>query len=221
MTGALWTPTRMIDAGYLVGGVCALCGLGTDDIYHRIWMCPSSAAERTAHGGALNTLRQMELSGRMPGMLHAFVAATRGIIPDVVGGPGPAQPECHLVATAAGMMPQQWTHDAADRIYTDGSCRQERCLGKPAAGYAIIALTQAGLAAGSGVWVRAGALSAERRGCGGMGGCPRSRTLRPMRAVRYGLRCSGCGLCCARRCCRPQENYGRRLSEHLHSRRPG
>ena len=102
VTGALWTPTRMIDAGHLVGGVCALCGQGADDVYHRIWMCPSPATERAAHGAALNLLRQKELSGIQPNMIHAFVAATRGIIPDVAGGLGAAQPECHLVAVAGG-----------------------------------------------------------------------------------------------------------------------
>ena len=68
-------------------------------------MCPSSATELASHGAALNMLRQKELSGIQPRMLHAFVPAARGIIPDVAGGLGAAQPECHLVAVAGDMLP--------------------------------------------------------------------------------------------------------------------
>ena len=144
-TGALWTASRMIEAGYLVGGGrCVLCSSGEDTVYHRIWMCAASADARSTHPTALSALRAMELSGRARPMRFAHVAATRGIIPDLAGDIGAAQHEMHLCRMGGDLVESAWVRLHTDRIYTDGSCQQDRATGKPRAGFAIVALGPSG-----------------------------------------------------------------------------
>ena len=134
----------MIEAGYLVGGRCVLCNNGEDTVYHRIWMCAASAGARGTHPAALLALRSLELSGRPRPMKFAHVAATRGIIPDLAGDILAAQHEVHLCLRGGDLIESAWVRLHTDRIYTDGSCRQDRATGKPRAGFAIVALCPLG-----------------------------------------------------------------------------
>ena len=45
-SGALWTRSRLHDAGYADSWLCPLCNEKPDTEFHRWWECPASAAER-------------------------------------------------------------------------------------------------------------------------------------------------------------------------------
>ena len=58
-TGALWTGQRLREAGYVCDGVCHRCDLGCDDtLFHRMWVCPSTAALRSNKPGLVRRARQ-------------------------------------------------------------------------------------------------------------------------------------------------------------------
>ena len=72
------------------------------------------------------------------------MAAIRGMLADLVGKIGVAEPEQQLVADAGGMVQGAWACRADDRVHTYGSCRQARSIGKPIAGFAVVALAPDG-----------------------------------------------------------------------------
>ena len=135
----------MHDCGCLVDTKCSRCGADTDSVFHRLWVCSASRAKRDATvtdkaGPAALLVKYRAAGGKMA--LYMDIAATRAIIPDLVGditAPFVERGEGCLARPLDG-----WS----GTVYTDGSCYHNREINKPRAGYGVAVISTDGTVCG-------------------------------------------------------------------------
>ena len=112
---AIWTPSRLAKAGYLVDTNCSLCGEPGDDLTHRLWKCEHGVELRKQFG--MDKFVDEALGDNPPAWLHT------GLVSD----PGPRRPlPCEdgrvVFLNAAGQVDDNTLWKMWGTIFIDGSC---------------------------------------------------------------------------------------------------
>ena len=141
-TGALWTRTRLHQAGYVESNLCTLCHAEPDTEFHRWWECSASATERDRLTS--NATRERALAAGSRSLLFS-----RGIVehPDEIF-PLPAAHVQQRIQVKQrdgtwtnkefhGFVPDGLLSNEYD-LYTDGSCSTAALAERRRAGWAVV-----------------------------------------------------------------------------------
>ena len=147
-TNALWTLTRLKDAGYVVDSTkCALCHTHEDTLHHRVWCCqhPDAVRER-------NKVCSMEIQNRARAAGPVSILYNHGVMQH----PGDDLPQaadtvCWAYARSAdqtllemygaGLEPTKWLSGS---VYTDGHATKKPIKELNRAAWAAAEINEAG-----------------------------------------------------------------------------
>ena len=137
VSGALWTRSRLRDAGYDAPASCQLCGLENDSVAHRVWQCECTADLRAPPA-------MQEVCARAAAA--GYESSTYGLAlcphPEAAKIP-PVTAQARFESVGSSFSDGLFV-DPTCEVFLDGSCRPHGCPEASRAAWAAVQIDSAG-----------------------------------------------------------------------------